>query len=273
MNANLSPLPTLFLAHGSPMLALTDIPAQRYLKELGTQLPPVESIVIMSPHWETKGLRVNGVGPLKTIHDFRGFPRELYEVQYPAEATCGLVGSVMAHLNGAGLSVTADNDWGLDHGAWVPLSLLFPKLEVPVVQVSVPYSSTPSEIFAIGKALAPLREKGVLLVGSGGTVHNLRELAPEGAPAPLWVKQFDAYLDKGLETGKIESFECIEKVTDFRRAHPTEEHLMPLFFAMGGAADETGRAPAPHLLHRSYSHGSISMSYWSFGESELARAA
>lgn len=266
-------LPTLFLAHGSPMLALTRIPAHDFLRALGADLPAPRAIVIMSPHWETAGLRINAPGPLETIHDFGGFPRALFEIQYPAEATDELVGAVASRLEGAGLTYRRDSGWGLDHGAWVPLSLVFPKLEVPVVQVSVPHDSTPEQIFAIGRALAPLREQGVLLIGSGGTVHNLRELAPEGAPAPGWAKGFDAYLDEGLATGTIGSFADLTERPDFRRAHPTEEHLLPLFFAMGAAADAEGHAPAPQLLHRSYSHGSISMSYWQFDAKADALAA
>lgn len=259
-------LPTYFLAHGSPMLALTPIAAHKFLQSLGKDLAQPKAIVIMSPHWETTGLRVNAAGPLKTIHDFHGFPPALYQIQYPADATPELVDEVVDLLEKSGETVSKDNTWGLDHGSWVPLSLVFPNLNVPVVQVSVPHGSTPESIFKIGKSLAPLRREGILVLGSGGTVHNLREIRQEGAPAPEWSKAFDAYLDKGLSTGRIESFSDLYDLPDFRRAHPTEEHLLPLFFAMGAAADDEGEAPEPDLIHRSYSHGSLSMSYFRFGE-------
>ncbi|WP_417692366.1 DODA-type extradiol aromatic ring-opening family dioxygenase [Roseibium sp.] len=266
MTAALQPaLPTLFLAHGSPMLALSDIPAHQFLKGLAADLPEAKAIVIMSPHWETDGLRVTSAGPLKTIHDFgRGFPRELFQIDYPAQADETLHGTVLAHLATAGLGATSDESWGLDHGAWVPLSLVFPKLKIPVLQVSLPLNSTPEDVFAIGQALSPLKEQGILLIGSGGTVHNLRQIMPEGVPAPDWVKTFDAYLDGKLADGRVAGFADMTLRSDFRQAHPTEEHLLPLFFAMGAAADATEQAPTPELLHRSYSHGTLSMSYWRF---------
>ena len=259
-------LSPLFLAHGSPMLALTDIPAQRFLKDLGEKIPAPRGIVILSPHWETDGQRVSAPGPLKTIHDFYGFPKPLYDITYPAEASTELVGRVKNLLQTAGIDASEDTTWGLDHGAWVPLSLLYPKLSVPVVELSLPHGSTPKSVHALGRSLAPLAGQGILLVGSGSTTHNLREIAPEGAPVPLWAKTFDDWIDEGLREGDISRFADLSKAPDFRRVHPTEEHLLPLFFAMGAA----GRDVPAKLLHRSYSHGSISMTYYSFPVAEAA---
>ena len=256
----------LFLAHGSPMLALTDIPAQRFLKELGGKIPAPKGIVVLSPHWETDGQRVSAPGPLKTIHDFYGFPKPLYDIDYPAEASAELVGQVMTLLRTAAIDASADTTWGLDHGAWVLLSLLYPKLTVPVVELSLPHGSTPESVHALGRSLAPLAEQGILLIGSGSTTHNLREIDREGAPAPSWAKSFDDWIDEGLRRGDISRFADLSQAPDFRRVHPTEEHLLPLFFAMGAA----GRDVPAKLLHRSYSHGSISMSYFSFPAAEAA---
>lgn len=259
-------LSPLFLAHGSPMLALTDIPAQRFLKELGDKIPAPKGIVILSPHWETDGQKISAPGTLKTIHDFYGFPKPLYDITYPANASAELVGQVTSLLKTAGIDAKEDTTWGLDHGAWVPLSLLYPKLSVPVVELSLPHGSTPESVHALGRSLAPLAGQGILLIGSGSTTHNLREIAREGAPVPPWAKDFDEWIDEGLRRGDISWFADLNGAPEFRRAHPTEEHLLPLFFAMGAA----GRDVPAKLLHRSYSHGSISMSYYSFPAAEAA---
>lgn len=250
----------MFLAHGSPMLALTPIAAHHFLKDLGASLPEPKGIVILSPHWETPDLRITAAGPLKTIHDFGGFPRELFQIQYPAEASRDLVNAVKSAALAGGLSLQEDRNWGLDHGAWVPLSLLFPKLNVPVVELSLPYDSTPASVHALGRSLAPLAEQGILILGSGSTTHNLREILPEGSEATGWAKAFDAWVDEGLEKADIGFFADPSAAPNFRRAHPTAEHFLPLFFAMGAA----GKNVPAELLHRSYSHGTLSMSYFSF---------
>lgn len=257
--------PPLFLAHGSPMLALTEIPAHRYLKEMARELPAPTGIIVMSAHWETAGLRVNAPGQLKTIHDFRGFPQALYDVQYPAAASEALVQSALGQFAKAGLTSVADPGWGLDHGAWVPLSLVWPELDVPVIQVSIPYGSTPRDIYEIGRALAPLRAEGIAIIGSGSTTHNLRQIAPEGSPPAPWAEAFDAWLDAGLAGGDISTFDDLSRAPNFPLAHPSPEHFLPVFFAMGAAE---GRAP--ELTHRTYSHGSLSMSYFRFPEAAAA---
>ncbi|MEJ8475024.1 DODA-type extradiol aromatic ring-opening family dioxygenase [Roseibium algae] len=254
----------LFLAHGSPMLALSDIPARRFLLKLARDLPNIRGIVILSPHWETRGQRVSAAGKLKTIHDFRGFPPDLYEIQYPAEANADLVSLVMDQLRGSKIAAREDASWGLDHGAWVPLSLVYPELSVPVVELSVPFGSTPETIHALGRGLAPLAMQGIQIIGSGSTTHNLREIAPEGSEPAAWAVDFDAWVDEGLAAADISWFSDIEAVPGIRLAHPTEEHFLPLFFAMGAAGTNV---PA-ELLHRSYSHGSLSMSYFRFPVAE-----
>ena len=259
-------LAPMFLAHGSPMLALTPIAAHHFLRDLGSSLQKPKGIVILSPHWETPDLRITAAGPLKTIHDFGGFPRELFQIQYPAEASQDLVNTVKATALSGGLTLKEDRDWGLDHGAWVPLSLLFPKLDVPVVELSLPYDSTPASVHALGRSLAQLTEQGILILGSGSTTHNLRELQPEGSEAAGWAKAFDAWVDEGLEKADIRFFDDPSAAPNFRRAHPTAEHFLPLFFAMGAA----GKDVPAELLHRSYSHGTLSMSYFSFPQTVAA---
>lgn len=250
----------VFLAHGSPMLALTKIPAHQFLNNLGASLPKPKGIVILSPHWETNGQKVSAPGPLKTIHDFYGFPQALFDIDYPAEASAELVGEVMKLLGSNGIEAEEDASWGLDHGAWVPLSLLYSELSVPVVELSLPHGSTPESVHALGRSLAPLAKQGILLIGSGSTTHNLRRISQEGSPTPAWASEFDKWIDDGLRQGQISWFSDLENAPNFRLAHPTEEHLLPLFFAMGAAGQDV---PA-ELMHRSYSHGSISMSYYRF---------
>lgn len=250
----------LFLAHGAPSLAISDIPAHRFLKGLGRSLETPTGIVILSAHWETQGLRVTAPGPLKTIHDFGGFDRALYKIAYPATASQDLVRDVASRFRSGGMEIHEDETWGLDHGAWVPLSLLFPEPSFPIVQLSLPYGSTPESVYALGKQLAPLAEQNILILGSGSTTHNLSETRPEGSPAPEWVTSFDTWVDEGLNEGKLDRFADLDSIPDFRRAHPTDEHFLPLFFAMGAG----NTTEPPELLHRSYSHGSLSMSYFRF---------
>ena len=250
----------LFLAHGSPMLALTDIPAQRFLKELGAKIPAPKGIVILSPHWETDGQRISAPGNLKTIHDFYGFPKPLYDITYSANASTELVGQVKGLLQSHGIVAKEDTTWGLDHGAWVPLSLLYPKLSVPVVELSLPHGSTPESVHALGRSLAPLSEQGILLIGSGSTTHNLRLIDREGAPAPQWATTFDEWIDDGLRKGDISWFADLNGAPEFRRAHPTEGHLLPLFFAYGAAGEQV----KPERVHHSRQFGFFAWDSWFF---------
>lgn len=250
----------LFLAHGAPTLALADIPAHHFLKKFGRDLETPAGVIVFSAHWETNGLRVTAPGRLRTIHDFRGFDPALQRINYPAAASQELVRTVVGQLRSLGTDVWEDETWGLDHGSWVPLSLLFPEPSFPIVQLSLPFGSTPERVYALGRQLAPLAEENILILGSGSTTHNLSEIRSEGSPAPDWVTYFDAWIDEGLKQGEIGWFADLDSAPDFRRAHPTDEHLLPLFFAMGAA----NRKDSPELLHRSYSHGSLSMSYFRF---------
>ncbi|MFN3130185.1 DODA-type extradiol aromatic ring-opening family dioxygenase [Roseibium sp.] len=255
-----TPIPPVFFAHGAPTLAVRDTPASRFLKSFGKNIQQPRFILILSAHWETEGLKISAPGPLRTYHDFRGFPDELYEISYLASADASAVEEVISVLKTAGLEPEQDAEWGLDHGAWVPLSLAFPDADIPVVQISLPNNSSPETIYALGAAVAPLSEKGVLIAGSGSTTHNLRAIGPDESQVPAWAKGFDAWLDKGLNAGQLNYFDNLEAAPDFRQNHPTEEHLLPLFFPFGAA----GEGKKPELLHRSYEYGSISMSYYRF---------
>ncbi|WP_428671427.1 dioxygenase family protein [Roseibium sp.] len=251
---------SVFFAHGAPTLALEDTAASRFLKTFAGNLPVPEAILILSAHWETDGLKLSAPGPLRTCHDFRGFPAPLYDIRYPAFADEQFVDETARLLEANGYEVELDGDWGLDHGAWVPLSLAYPEADVPVIALSLPHGSTPESVFALGRVLAPLKDRGFLIAGSGNTTHNLRQIYPQGSEAPLWAVGFDRWLDEGLRSGSIGYFKDLASAPDYRQNHPTDEHLLPLFFAFGAG----GPGAKPELLHRSYEYGSISMSYFRF---------
>ena len=216
MTAGSNAISPMFLAHGSPTLALSDIAAHRFLKDLGNKIQMPKGIVILSPHWETEGQKISAPGPLKTIHDFYGFPQALYDIDYPAEASVELAGKVMKLVSSTGIAAEEDATWGLDHGAWVPLSLLYPKLTVPVVELSLPHGSTPASVHALGRSLSPLAQQGILLIGSGSTTHNLRRIAQEGSPPPAWTIEFDNWIDDGLRQGHISWFADLQSAPNFR---------------------------------------------------------
>lgn len=256
-------LPTLFLSHGAPTLPLQDIAARGFLQGLGVALERPRAIVAVSAHWETQRPAVNAVGVNDTIHDFHGFPRELYTLRYPAPGLADLAERVADLLTAAGLACDTDRGRGLDHGAWVPLMLMYPLADVPVVQLSVQRGLGAAHHLQVGRALTALRQEGVLVVGSGSFTHNLAELAWDDldAPAPGWVTEFADWFDAAIAENRT----C-DLVTYRHRAphaadnHPTEEHLMPLFVALGAA----GQTARPERLHTSSTFGALRMDAYAF---------
>lgn len=257
-------LPTLFISHGSPMLAIRQSPAHRFLSELGAVLPRPEAILVVSAHWESVGgLAVSTTAQPDTIHDFGGFPRALFEIQYPASGAPEMAARAAALLQREGYAVQADAMRGLDHGAWVPLRLMYPQAGIPVTQLSVLHDATPGEHLRIGRALHQLRDEGVLVIGSGSLTHNLQEFRGQelDAPVPSWVSDFDAWMKARLEQGDLESLLRYRELAPFAaRNHPTEEHLSPLFVAMGAA----GEPAQARRLHGSYEHGILAMDVYAF---------
>lgn len=255
MNARPS---SLFVSHGAPTLPISDIPARDFLRQLGTGLRRPRAIVALSPHWVTATVEVKSPARYRTWHDFGGFPEELYRIQYMPAGEPAVAARVLELLQGAGIEARASSDQRLDHGVWVPLMLAWPDADVPVVQVSSTVD-TPCAYFELGRALRPLAGEDVLVLGSGGAVHNLGALNWSGAgPAPAWAREFDDWVDAHLQSGDWDA------LCDYRRqaphavrAHPTEDHFLPLFLA-GGA----GGAAAP--LHRSFSYGSLGMGAYAF---------
>jgi 4,5-DOPA dioxygenase extradiol len=249
---------SLFISHGAPTLPISDIPARDFLASLGASLPRPRAIVALSPHWLAGGIEVKSPARYQTWHDFGGFPEELYRLQYSPQGDSAVAARVLELLRGAGLDAQPTDDARLDHGVWVPLLLMYPAADIPVVQVSATMD-TPRHYRETGMALRPLAKEGVLVVGSGGAVHNLGALDWSGAgPAPGWAREFDDWVDTHLLADDWDALcDYRRRAPQASRAHPSEDHFLPLFFA-GGAG---GRAKA---LHRSFSYGSLGMGCYGF---------
>jgi 4,5-DOPA dioxygenase extradiol len=253
-------LPTLFLAHGSPMLALDGEAWGPAMTALGKSLPAVRAILVCSAHWEAAGpFRLSSAKAPGVLHDFGGFPEALYALDYPAPGSPDLAARAAGLLQGAGLEAVLDPGRALDHGAWVPLRYLAPDAAVPVVQLSLPRPRTPAQLLAAGRALAPLRREGVLILGSGGIVHNLRRLDWDGGTGPRpWAKAFDDWVREHLQTGTAEALTEWPEAPGAAEAVPTSEHLDPLFVALGAAEG----APAP--VFEGWQLGSLSLASYRF---------
>lgn len=249
---------SLFLSHGAPTLPISDVPARAFLQQLGRDLPRPRAIVVLSPHWLTGAVEVKAPARYRTWHDFGGFPEELYELQYTPRGEPDIAQRTLALLQGAGISAQAVADARLDHGVWVPLLLAYPQAEIPVVQVSATLD-TPHHYFDLGRALRPLAQEGVVVLGSGGAVHNLGALDWSGAgPAPQWAREFDDWVHDRVVSSDWDALcDYRRQAPHAARAHPTEDHFLPLFFA--GGAGGAGEA-----LHRSFSYGSLSMAAYGF---------
>lgn len=254
-------LPTIFVSHGAPTFVLGDSPAARFLREFGSTLGRPKGIVAVSAHWETDGPVLGAAGRPPTVHDFYGFPEPLYDIRYPAPGSPALAETAAGLLAAAGIVGGLDPVRGLDHGAWVPLSLMYPKADIPVVQLSVQTARGTAWHVGVGAALSDLRRNGVLVMGSGGAVHNLGAFDPGSPAVEGWARTFDDWLCETLAEG------AVDKLVDYRRlrpeasrAHPTEEHLLPLFTALGAV----GKGAKGRALHRSFLDGSLSMAAYAF---------
>ncbi|CAM2152540.1 4,5-DOPA dioxygenase extradiol [Pararobbsia alpina] len=256
--------PLLFISHGSPMLALVDSPAHRFLRELGTTLPRPRAIVMVSAHWQSlNGPSVSLAEAPPTIYDFGGFPPALSQIVYPAPGAPGLAADVAVQIEHAGFPVRRHDTRGLDHGAWVPLSLMYPDADIPVFQVSLIHGAGPQEHERLGRALASLRDQGVMIIGSGSLTHNLYEFfgQPIESPAPQWVTEFADWMFDHLGRNEREAVLGYREQAPFAaRNHPTEEHLLPLFVAMGAA----GERSQPERIHHSVEYGVLAMDVYAF---------
>ena len=258
-----TPFPTLFLSHGSPMLAVQDSAAGRFLDGLGKQLPTPRAIVVASAHFTIAPAHVGGAALPRTIHDFGGFPPALYQLQYPAPGLPVLAQEIVRKLEAAGLDARVAPGHGIDHGVWVPLRRMYPDAEIPVVPLSVDPRGDAAAHVALGRALADLRNDGVLVIGSGGFVHNLGDLDwqhPDGPLAP-WAAEFAEWMRERMRNHDMDALvQWQTQAPHAKRAHPTVEHLMPLFVALGAA----GEAPTMRHLHQSHELGTLALDAFAF---------
>ena len=209
---------------------------------------------------------MNAVAVNKTVHDFTGFQRELYDIRYPAPGSAALADRVAGLLETAGMPTSIDRRRGLDHGAWVPLMLMFPQADVPVVQLSVQTAGGPSHHLSVGRALEALRREGVMVIGSGSFTHDLSQFRlyrdALAEPEPLWVSAFADWFDDKLASGRLDELAEYRRLAPYaERNHRTEEHLLPLFVALGAA----GNSAAVERLHTSTTHGVLRMDVYAFG--------
>ncbi len=235
--------PTVFLSHGSPMQAIEPGIAGEAWEALGRALPRPRAVLMVSAHWETEMPSVTGAALPETIHDFGGFPAALYRIQYPAPGAPDLAQHIADMLDEAGAEAAVDRRRGLDHGAWVPLKWMYPRADVPVVELSVQPGRTPADHVALGRLLAPLTRDGVLVIGSGHATHNLHDwMTNRRHPESLaYVQEFADWLHGRLEAHDTTSLVAYRSdAPGATRAHPTEEHFLPLHVAWG-AADPDSR--------------------------------
>lgn len=254
-------LPSLFISHGSPMLALQPGASGPALQRLAAELPRPKAIVVVSAHWESSELLVSGGAAPETWHDFGGFPRELFAVQYPASGDPHLASEIVELLHADGLAASIDEHRPFDHGTWVPLSLMYPAADIPVVQVSLPSRLGPALQTRVGHALASLREQGVLLIGSGSITHNLGELDWRAGPETItpWAREFrDWVVDKLATNDDAALHDYRRQAPHAVRSHPSDEHLLPLYFARGAGADFS-------VAHQGFTLGALGMDIYRFG--------
>lgn len=247
-------MPSLFLCHGAPTLVLEENGYTSFLKNLGASLTP-EAIVVFTAHWETKTTTVSSRGDTyPMIYDFSGFPRELHSIRYPATGSAALADRVQALLTKAGIGSRSDRERGLDHGSWSVLTLMFPEADIPVVQVSINPFLPMEQQYGIGKALRDLDRENILILGSGSTVHNLSTIDWDADQPEPWAMEFDDWLlEKILRKDPDSLFRYRQLAPQASRAIPREEHIAPLFIAMG-----SGSLKTPVLHYRSYAYGTLS---------------
>lgn len=255
-------MPVLFIGHGNPMHAIEDNAFTRDLSALGQELPRPRSILCISAHWMSEGSWITNMRQPRTIHDFYGFPQELFDVQYPAPGspeTAELVRNLVADPK-----IQADNEmWGLDHGTWAVLRHMYPKADIPVLQLSVYMEQPPEYHFKLGQELRKLRDQGILIVGSGNIVHNLRRIRWEENAKPFdWAIEFDEWVKSKIDRRDFRPLlDDIYRAESAKLSVPTPDHYYPLLYALG-ASDESDEL---RYVHEGIDNGSISMRCLRFG--------
>jgi len=256
LTGNLYPserMPLLFIGHGSPMNAIEDNVFSRKWAKIGTEIPRPQAILCISAHWLTSGTFVTAMEEPRTIHDFGGFPPELFRQQYPSPGSPELA-KLISNMPESNL-IEKDFTWGLDHGTWSVLKPMFPLADIPVIQLSIDYSKPPEFHFELAKELGKLRDKGVLVLGSGNIVHNLRQLRVD-EKIPDWSFEFDTKIAGWIETGDDQSIVDFLKLGALAQmAHPSYDHFLPLIYALGFKSE----GEFPEFFNTGFQMGSISM--------------
>jgi len=254
-------LPTLFLSHGAPTLALDPGETGVAWRKLAAELPRPAAILCVSAHWMTEEPALSAPQKNETIHDFYGFPEPLYRMHYDPPAAPELAQGARGLLASAGFISSIDRARGLDHGAWVPLGIMYPDADIPTAQLSIQLDRDAAWHYRLGKALRQLRESGVLILASGGAVHNLRALARGGGPAADWAQQFDEWLAEALADGRTsELLDWTKQAPSALMAQPSPDHFLPLFVALGAA----GEGAKAVRVHHGFTLGSLSMAAFRF---------
>lgn len=256
-------MPVLFVSHGAPTLPIEPGETGAAWRKLAEKLPRPSAILMISAHWDTQTPTVSRAIRPETIHDFYGFPAALYKLQYPAPGAPELAQATMLALKQSGLPVQTDEMRGLDHGAWVPLSLMYPQADIPVTQLSLQADKDPAWHIALGRALRPLREQGVLIIGSGSITHNLRAIFkhPKGEPVPEWVAEFCDWMAERIKAGDLAALSAYRTLAPHAvQNHPTDEHLLPLFVALGAANNIDKAQRLNHVM----TYGFLAMDMWLF---------
>ncbi|NOU74539.1 dioxygenase [Paenibacillus sp. LMG 31458] len=254
-------IPSYFFAHGAPSIVLEQNAYTDFLKHFAETIPKPKAIVLFSAHWEQSIQTISAVETYSTIYDFSGFQNELYQLTYPAKGEHSISEQIVSLFAKHGIQSALDEERGLDHGAWAVLKLIYPDADIPVVALSANRNLTNEQQYQIGKALSELREQDVLIIGSGGTVHNLRRLNWQGESNDEWAESFDNWLQNKLEAWDVNALFNYRELAPYAgEAVPTSEHFIPLLLAMG-VGDKNRQA---RLIHRSYQFGNLSLSCWQF---------
>ncbi len=249
-NARINPL---FIGHGSPLNAIEDKRHAAFLRDLGARLPRPEAILVVSAHWQTEGTRITAGANPEQIYDFYGFPEELYAVRYAPSGHPELAREIARAIPG----VELDETRGIDHAGWAPVSRIYPNADVPLLELSLDYTKSEREHYELGKRLSFLADRGVLVIGSGNVVHNLREVSFEEDARPFaWALEADAWIEKRIADGNDgELVEYRSRMNDWRRAIPTDEHFLPLLYVLATrSANGSARS-----VYEEIQNGSVSM--------------
>ncbi|MFW2177452.1 MULTISPECIES: DODA-type extradiol aromatic ring-opening family dioxygenase [unclassified Moraxella] len=252
----LQTLPSLFISHGSPIIALENNATTQAMNKIGQNLPKPKLIIMMSAHWQSQHLEINGNPAPATWHDFNGFPSELYQIDYPAKSEPDVAESLAHQLQSLGIQASVNRLRPFDHGVWTPLMHLYPQADVPIVQISLPYHFDSYACYQLGAVFSSLRQEQVLIIGSGSVTHNLRQVRFDSCEVEDETSEFKHWLINQLKHDKPKALDWASHPLA-KHNHPTPEHLLPLFFAMG-AGDMMS------VVHESFAHYSLGMDIYRF---------